>query len=321
MTTAPPKVSVLALCYNHARFVEACLESIRAQTFQDFELIVTDDASSDESPSLITSWLARYYPSARFIRHSRNVGLCKTLNEALSHARGRYISMIATDDTWEPTKLARQYAAIEACPSDVAMVYADAFVMDEEGNRVGESFLEAHGVTDAPPRGDVFSRIADGNFIPAMATLIRLDALRAVGGYDENLSYEDFDMWLRLASRYRIEFCPGTLANYRVVSTSMVRTLFAQPTAAHAHTHFLITKKWLATNRLTEAQRKRWIDRQATASYILYCHDDPRAGHCMWHAFNATRRLRLGLLALTQTAGLSRGQLKRLAAVLGYKEA
>jgi len=179
MTTAPPKVSVLALCYNHARFVEACLESIRAQTFQDFELIVTDDASSDESPSLITSWLARYYPSARFIRHSRNVGLCKTLNEALSHARGRYISMIATDDTWEPTKLARQYAAIEACPSDVAMVYADAFVMDEEGNRVGESFLEAHGVTDAPPRGDVFSRIADGNFIPAMATLIRLDALRA----------------------------------------------------------------------------------------------------------------------------------------------
>jgi glycosyltransferase involved in cell wall biosynthesis len=250
--SAAPKISVLALCYNHARFLETSLESIRAQSFQDFELIVTDDCSHDESPTLIAHWLARYYPSARFIRHARNAGLCKTLNEALSHARGCYISMIATDDTWEPTKLARQFAAIEACASEVAMVYSDAFQMDEQGRRLEKSFMKARGIADAPPSGDVFSRLADGNFVPAMATLIRLDALRAVGGYDEDLTYEDFDMWPRLASQYRFEFCPGKLANYRLVSSSMVRTLFEESTPEHADTYFLIAQKWLETDRLTD---------------------------------------------------------------------
>lgn len=316
-----PSVTVIALCYNHAHFLEECLRSIQAQSFQDFELIVTDDCSRDESATLIANWLAHNYPSARFIHHRRNAGLCRTLNEALSHARGRYISMIATDDTWEPTKLAHQLAAIEACATDVAMVYSDAYVMDESGRRIGESFLERHGVTGPPPRGDVFSRMADGNFVPAMATLIRRDALHEVGGYDENLTYEDFDMWLRLASRYRIEFCPGTVAGYRVLLSSMVRTLFEEPTAAHGYTQFLIAEKWLHTDRLSALQRNRWIDRQATAAYILYRHDDPRAARCLWRAFMRTRRPRLAVQALTQSTGLSRSQLKRFADRLGLKEA
>jgi glycosyltransferase involved in cell wall biosynthesis len=314
---AAPQITVIALCYNHARFVECCLDSIRAQSFRDFELIVTDDCSRDESPAIITHWLARHYPAARFIRHTANSGLCKTLNEALSHARGRYISMIATDDTWQPEKLSRQFAAIEACEDDVAMIYSDAFQMDENGRRLERSFLEAHGIAGAAPSGEVFSRIADGNFLPAMATLVRLDALQAVGGYDENLTYEDFDMWLRLASRYRFGFCPGRLASYRSVSTSMVRTLFEEPTPAHAHSVFLIAEKWLKTDRLSGAQRKRWIDRQATAAYLLYRHEDSRATRCLWDVFRATRRPRLGMLALTHTMGLSRRRLRRLASLFG----
>lgn len=318
--SAAPQITVIALCYNHACFVETCLESIRAQSFQGFELIVTDDCSRDESPTLIANWLAQNYPSARFIRHTRNAGLCKTLNEALSYASAPYISMIATDDSWEPDKLARQLAVIEECTSEVAMVYSDAFQMDDHGKRLEQSFIEAHGIDGDPPRGKVFSRIADGNFVPAMATLIRRDALYAVGGYDENLTYEDFDMWLRLADRYRFEFCPGKLANYRLVSTSMIRNLFENPTPAHANTIFLITQKWLRTGRLNAIQRERWIHRLAQAAYILYRHEDPRATGRLWRAFITTRSIRLGVLALTQTVGLSRSRLKRIAGYFGHRE-
>jgi glycosyltransferase involved in cell wall biosynthesis len=70
-----PTVTVIALCYNHERFVLDCLESIRAQTFQDFELIVIDDCSRDHSPQVIANWLAEHYPAARFIRHEVNRGI------------------------------------------------------------------------------------------------------------------------------------------------------------------------------------------------------------------------------------------------------
>ena len=109
---AVPSVTVFAICYNHARFVIECLESIRNQTFGTFQLIVTDDCSTDESQAKIEAWLAAHRPDAIFIRHDRNVGLCATLNEALALATGDHISMIATDDLWEPNKIEVQLAAM-----------------------------------------------------------------------------------------------------------------------------------------------------------------------------------------------------------------
>lgn len=313
-------ITVIALCYNHAQFVETCLESILAQTFQNFQLIVTDDCSRDNSPQLIESWLGRKYPSAIFIHHTHNVGLCKTLNEAISHATGRFISMIATDDSWEPDKLALQFAALEACSHDVAVLYSDAFQMDESGKRLPETFLRAHGIAEEPPRGHVFSRMADGNFIPAMTTLIRLEAIRSVGGYDEELTYEDYDMWLRLADRYRFEYYPAIVANYRLLSTSMVRTLFEEPTPAHAYTIYLIARKWLATDRLSQAQRRHWNDRIRTSAYILYVKDDPRAIPCLWTAALGSLSPRIVLLALTRALGLKRSRLKKMVQFLGLEK-
>lgn len=313
-----PLVTVIALCFNHARFVLECLESIRAQTFQDFELIVTDDKSNDNSPEIISDWLMRNYPQAKFIRHTENVGLCKTLNEAIRQSQGQFIAMIATDDTWEPNRLRAQLDMMSGCSEDVAVVYSDAYQMDETGKRLENSFLEAHGILGDPPQGMIFSRMADGNFIPAMATLIRRKALNNVGGYDETLTYEDFDMWLRLSDRYKFAFLPGKLANYRIVSTSIVRTIFNNPTPAHAYSVFIIAEKWLKTNRLTAAQRKRWSVRQANAAYQLYRHEDNRAVGCLLKSFIATHSLRLFLLAITHAIGLTRSRLKRIARLFGH---
>lgn len=312
LTKLSAAITVIALCFNHARFLMQCLESIRSQTFQNFELIVTDDCSSDQSPELIFNWIALHYPNAKFIRHTKNAGLCKTLNEALSMAQGTFISMIATDDTWEPEKLEKQYAAMVNQSQDVAVLYSNALQMDEAGTVLQKTFLAAHWPDKEIPSGRIFSELADGNFIPAMATLIRTSALRAVGGYDENLTYEDYDMWLRLAAKFEFLYLPGELARYRIVGTSLVRTLFVNPSANHSYSRFLIHEKWISSQRLNPEQRRNWGDKLWASAYSLYVHGDSRARMCLWKSFLYTRKLRPLALAVLICFGINRNRLKKI---------
>lgn len=306
-----PTVTVIALCYNHARFVLETLESIRAQTFQDFELIVTDDASRDNSPDLIAQWLVEHRPDAQFIRHVTNAGLCRTLNEALAQARGAYICMIATDDTWYPDRLARHIDAMSAAPANVAVVYSDADQMDEDGHALPTKFIDYYRKDFAPPSGKLFPILADGNFIPAMAATIRRSAIDAVGGYDERLSYEDYDMWLRLSPQYDFLFCPGSVARYRIVATSMVRVLSATPSPLHLYTIFLMNQKWLRTTLLSPVQRAQWSEALWGAAYKLYLCDDQHAPEALRAAVRYKPSARILLLALTSSLGLTRSRIKR----------
>jgi glycosyltransferase involved in cell wall biosynthesis len=322
VTQAPkhaPAVTVIAVCYNHARFVIECLESIRRQTFTDFELIVIDDKSSDSSPQLIAGWLKDHFPTATFIAHQVNVGLCKTLNEALALATGEYIGLIATDDAWMPDKLMRQVARLRELSPTVALVFSDAEQMDEQGVTLPKTFIEAHRPAGVDfPATQMFSALADGNFIPAMATLLRRQALVDVGGYDESLSYEDYDMWLRLADRFTFDFLPGTVARYRIVATSMVRTLFVNPNSRHSFSIYLIHRKWIATGKLSKAQRKQWGAKIAAAAYALYCAGDSRAARCLRFAVTVAPTARLLLLAVSSSLGLSRKRAKQLAVLVSF---
>lgn len=311
-----PAVTVLAACYNHERFVIECLESIRAQTCQNFDLVVTDDGSRDGSQQLIADWLARHRPDAVFIRHAKNVGLCPTINEALAATRGQFISMIATDDAWEPDKIERQLACMRGLSTEVAVVYSNASRMDEAGAPLNGDFIEVHRPGIAPASGKIFPALADGNFIPAMSCLIRRSAVEAVGGYDERLTYEDYDMWLRLSARYEFVWLPGCVARYRIVSTSMVRTIFERPTANHSHTLLLIHDKWLRSGLLSADQKRRWSQRVWEAAHSLYVHGDSRARAALWLAFARTARPRALLLALACSIGISRNRAKRLQGLL-----
>lgn len=307
-----PQVTVIALCFNHARFLHECLDSIAAQTAQDFQLIITDDCSKDGSPDLIQAWIAQHRPDALFICHTQNMGLCKTLNEALSHAQGEFISMIATDDAWELDKIKRQLDVIREKGASVAVVYSDASRMNEAGQPIEKNFIEAHTPDCMRPSGQIFSELANRNFIPAMATLIRRQALLDVGLYDERLTYEDYDMWLRLAAQYEFVYYPANLARYRIVSTSIVRTVFARPTAQHHYTLYLICNKWLPTDCLSATQRKAWADRMWEAAYGLYSLGDARATACLWQAVRYSHRPRAILLAVASTLGITRALAMRL---------
>ena len=219
-----PLVSMIVLCYNQARFVVETLESVKVQTYKPTELIILDDCSSDDSVTRIENWLRENGIDCTFIRHHENRGICKSLNEALAVATGKFISMVASDDIWLADKITRQVEIMESQPDDVGVLYTDAFQIDEHGNALPEMFIAAHRSLPEMPQGQVLNTLLEGNFIPGMTTLIRRSCYGVVGFYDEHLPWEDWDMWLRIARHYSFIYSPKPSAKYRTHDKSYSRS-------------------------------------------------------------------------------------------------
>lgn len=316
MSTVNKKtITVIALCYNHSKFLIECLESIRLQTLDDFQLIITDDSSKDGSPELIATWLSTYQKKAIFLRHEKNVGICKTLNEAIALADGEYISMIATDDAWEPEKLSIQLAAIQRIDG-VDVMYSDARIVDENGDGLYPSFIKHVRPDLELPVPQVFQELVRGNFIPAMSTLIRRQAILEIGGYDERLVFEDYDMWIRLSAGHRFAFCPGVLARYRIVTTSMARTIIKNATPDYNYSMCLIYNKIVCAGKLTKIETQQQVELLWGRAYAVYVQNHPQASYCLKIAFLRTKKLRAFFLFLFFSLGVSRERAKRIQAAL-----
>jgi len=221
----PPLVTVGLICYNHARFVVEALDSIRAQAYPSLHLVVVDDCSSDDSAKVIREWLNMHWPTAVFVAHEINTGVCRSVNDVLANAKGKYIRCLAADDRWAPDTLPRQIEVMEQASEDVGVLYGDAFQMDERGELLPKKFIETHRSFAKMPEGQIFNTLAQGNFIPAMSAVIRLRCFEAVGGYDETLVFEDWDMWLRISRQFKFKYFPEPVAYYRLLQTSMSNAL------------------------------------------------------------------------------------------------
>ena len=197
---------MIVLSYNQARFVLETLESVKAQTYKTTELIIVDDWSTDQSVVTIESWLQKNGIECTFIRHQKNQGVCKSINDALAVAKGKYISMIASDDAWLPDKILQQVEIMENQPDQVGVLYSDAYQMDENGSPLPMLFIEAHRPFPKMPSGDIHKTVLEANFIPAMGTLIRSKCYKKVGIYDESLFFEDWDMWIRISREFEVIF-------------------------------------------------------------------------------------------------------------------
>lgn len=190
-TTEYPSVSVIIPAYNAAWCVGRAIDSVLAQTFQDFELIVVNDGSSDDTAAV----LARYGQSLHVIEQS-NCGLSAARNRGATAARGRYVAFLDADDRWMPAKLARQVTLMMAHPH-LAFCSTSALLEGPDGTALGEWRAQPSAL---PPLHAIFLHNA---FVPGSgsAVLVRRDALDQTGGFDEELqSIEDIDMWMRLAA-------------------------------------------------------------------------------------------------------------------------
>ena len=310
-------VSVIVLCFNHARFIVESLESVRKQTFQDFDLIIMDDCSSDASVSIISDWILQSGVACTFIAHEYNVGVCKTQNEALSLCQGEYIFVVAGDDRWHPTRVEGHLKIFLQAPSDVAVLYSDAFEINEDGIQLSKTFHEGQRPGFTMPSGRVFEHLIDRNFLHPVATTLRKSAILNVGGYDERLTVEDYDMLLRLANKYKFMYVRGIYSDVRIVSNSLSRVIFVKPKASFCYGQFVLHEKWIPSGLLSNSQRKIWCENQASYAYWLYFHEDPRATRCLWTAVLRTRRPRFFALAALSTLGIRRQHARHIAAALG----
>ncbi|MGB3617551.1 MAG: glycosyltransferase, partial [Catalinimonas sp.] len=242
MTDAAPLVTVVCLSHNHARFVAETLRSVAAQTYPHVELIVVDDGSRDGSPAVIEAAL-RTMPYAHFLRWPEPVGNCRAFNRALAGARGKYVIDLAADDLLLPDRVAQQVALFETLDDDWAVVYSDAYFVDVRSRVVG-----AHTPRPAPT-GDVYRALLGSFFLLSPTVIYRRALLEQLGGYDETLAYEDFDVLMRLARDYRFAHLPAVTTLKRRVPGSLSTRFYARRRNALQRSTLRVCRKVHKMNR------------------------------------------------------------------------
>ncbi len=209
MTASPPLVSVYVTSHNYGRYIRQCLDSVLAQTMQDFELIVIDDGSTDGSPAIIETYVGdpRIVPV-----YQHNKGLTVTNNIALRMAQGEFIMRLDADDWLDPHALEIMSGVLRRKP-DVGMVFPDYYIVGEGGEieeTVRRHDFDQVTLMDQPAHG--------------ACTMIRRQCLLDLGGYDETLRCQDgYDLWVRFIEHFRVENVNLPLFFYRQHGVSLTR--------------------------------------------------------------------------------------------------
>ena len=189
-----PLVSVIIPTFNRGYCLEESIRSVLEQSFIDFELVVVDDGSTDN-----TSELVRRFPAVKLIRLEENRGVSFARNRGVVEAQGDWVGFLDSDDLWEQGKLATQVKWIERHP-DLQMVYTDE-IWIRNGVRVNP--MNKHRKYS----GDIFRYCLPLCIVSPSSVLLRTKVLSEVGGFDESMPVcEDYDLWLRIAKRYPFHF-------------------------------------------------------------------------------------------------------------------
>ena len=205
-----PLVSIVIPCYNHQDYVQECIQSVIDQDYQNIELIIIDDGSSDNSVQKIEEMIN--VCQQRFIkfefRHRPNKGLCATLNEALDKCEGEYISSIASDDIMIYNKTSVQVNYLEKNTNSIG-VFGGVGIIDEQGTIIKKSVKSAKKYT-------FLDILLHNHTLPAPTNMCRAKDLKK-HKYSTELKIEDWDMWLKLTykSNRTIDYLPIMFALYR----------------------------------------------------------------------------------------------------------
>ena len=208
------RVSILFTCFNHIKYLPAAFQSILDQTFADWEIIAIDDGSTDGT----REWLSEQPQYITRIFNETNLGTYASLNVAMKAAKGEYVAVFNDDDLWAPTKLEKQVAMLDGNPS-IGLVHTDGTFIDGAGQEMPGSPLGFEF-----PRfetGDVSLALVYQNKIIASAALARRRCFLELGGFNEDyFGSGDWEMWIRIAEKWKVGFVPEPLTFYRVHGTN-----------------------------------------------------------------------------------------------------
>lgn len=208
-----PVVSVVIPAYNAAAYIAETIRSVQNQTFSDWELIVVDDGSTDETATIVSGFLSD--PRVRYVKQ-KNAGVSAARNHGMQPASGTFIAFLDADDLWKPENLSLKAAYLEANPS-VLLVHADVENIDENSKPLG-SF-------NSGKEGNVLRDLLlwNGTVVPGPSSiLVRKKAAEAIGGFDTELSTAaDQDFFFRLAAKGNFGQIRKLLSQYRIHSSNM----------------------------------------------------------------------------------------------------
>lgn len=211
-----PAVSVVLPTYNRGYCIRRSVDSILNQTFRDFELIVVDDGSTDDTKDIMGTYGD---PRLLYIHNADNRGQTARLNQGLSAARGDMIAFQDSDDEWLPEKLEKQVAAMRRLPPEVGLVYTDKWRCEP-----GRERYHWRSPVNMPEDGLIFDKALDENVynIGPQSVLIRRGCFDTVGPFDERLTnFNDWDLFVRISRHYLFHHIQEPLVNYNVSPDAM----------------------------------------------------------------------------------------------------
>lgn len=236
-----PRVSVVIPAYNAARYLPQAIDSVLAQTFRDYEVIVVDDGSTDDTPRVL-SW---YEDEVAVIRQP-NQGRAAARNAGIAAARGEYIAFLDADDLWLPEKLERQLALFRRRP-EIGWAYCDYRRLNEKGPEE-TTYLRRRGL-QPPPEGWILPELLATGVAWTMTVVVRRECFGRVGLFDPSFPVaQDYDMWLRLAAEYEVGCVNEPLALYRRHPEQVTRS--SEPGTIAYH-------NWRVLRRFTQEYYRR----------------------------------------------------------------
>ena len=215
MSEKNPAITIAVPSYNHGRYIGRTIGSLFEQTYRNFEIIVIDDGSTDNSVEVIQKTLDENRELAVTFETQENKGLSVTLNRALTMARGRYFGFLPSDDFFHPRKLERQMELLDNHPS-LAGCFTWQEVVDAQGNPTTDRAIMEWFDLNYVTAFNYFPLLLERNFLAAPSALMRSDLIIDAGGFDESLVYlQDHDLWLRLLAEHEAPIIHERLLYYR----------------------------------------------------------------------------------------------------------
>ena len=288
----PILVSVICTCYNHGKYVKNSLDSLVQQSHENTEIVIIDNGSKDNSPDIIRQWMeANWFKrKCKTIFHSETINYCKSFNQGLSLVRGKYTIDLSADDVLLSNHLATAVETLEA--SDAAVYFSNAY-LEGGKHQPGDTFypIDNKGNLKAEVvSGDIYVQVIQKNHLCAPTLVFKTELLKLEGGYDEALSYEDFDIIVRMARKYPFVFHENIGVKKRLLNSSFSSAQYRARESVMLPSTLKVCRKIREMNKSREENRALQI----------------RLMHETKHALaSANFAVAVGLLALANETGLT----------------
>lgn len=226
-----PKVSIVIPTYNRAKVLDRAIKSALSQTYDDFEIVIIDDASDDDTQSLVKGMKDE---RIRYFKHATNKGQPASRNTGIEKARGKYIAFLDSDDEWLSEKLEKQVKKIENSSEDTGLIYTRYWIVKD-----GKKLLSKK----PKKKGYIFEDQLFEDYVTLSSCILaKKESLEKIGGFDERLPARvDYDVSLRLSKYYRFDYLQEPLV--KVYHDEDLSRITARDAQKHIEAEQIILEK------------------------------------------------------------------------------